>query len=749
MDGVLMKIEDIDIKRKIIAFVLVLLIVPVVIIGVYAYSETKTALYEEIQGKLEEQVQLEKDYVTTTLSLAQDKVNSDLGVARNQFYAKGTPTIVDGKMVLGDDYVVNNNYEIVDNVKNMVGGTATVFQVINNEAVRISTNVIKDDGNRAVGTTVSKPVYDTVVKRGEIFYGRAWVVNAWYLTAYEPIKNRSGKIIGILYVGVLEDPFLNQIKDQMKSITVGETGYLYVIDSEGTLIIHPKLEGENIYNYDFIKEICENKEGYIQYPWEGEDKVVAYTYYEPRDWIIASGSYLDDFTGPLDSIKNGLAIGILIFILSGTAVGLWFSRTITKPVDEMLEAAKRIAKGDLSVVIDNDSKDEIGQLSFEIKTMVSNLHDLIKEVQDSSAKVSSTADNISSSSDEVTSASDQIASTVSEISNGAKSQASKIDEVTRAMIDMTQTVQEVATNAQKAAEGANESNVLSQDVGKFTEDLSLKMVDIQNAVNESSEVIRELDGKSKQIGEIVSLITNIADQTNLLALNAAIEAARAGEHGRGFAVVADEVRKLAEGSGTAAKQIADLISDIQTGTNDAVISMQHGTEEVASGAESLDQTVGSIAEIIDSIGNVASMVQDIAAAAQEQSASIEEITASVEEVSAISEESAAGAEEAAVVTEEQTTYMEELGRSAHELSYMAEALQLASSQFSLRSLEKESRCWEIKNCSNEAREKCTAYMVPEVRCWLLEGTWCGGVEQGDAKAKIHNCAKCEVFERYV
>ena len=744
-----MGIEDISIKRKLIAFALILLIVPVVIIGVYSYGETKTALYGEIQSKLEEQVQLEKDYITTTLSLAQDKVNSDLGVARNQFYAKGMPTIVDDKMVLGDDYVVNNNYEIVDNVKDMVGGTATVFQVINNEAVRISTNVIKDDGNRAVGTTVSQPVYDEVVKSGETFYGRAWVVNAWYLTAYEPIKNPSGKIIGILYVGVLEDPFLDQIKDQMKSITVGETGYLYVIDSEGTLIIHPKLEGENIYQYDFIKEICAVKEGYIQYPWEGADKVVAYTYYEPRDWIIASGSYLDDFTGPLDSIKNGLVIGVIFFILSGTVVGLWFSRTLTKPVDEMLKAAKSIAKGDLSVVIENDSKDEIGQLSSEIKMMVSNLHNLIKEVQDSSGKVSSTADNISSSSEEITSSANQIESTVTDISNGSQSQASSIDEVTRAMSDMTQTIQEVAINSQKAAENANGANEVVQDVGRSAEDLSLKMVDIQTAVRDSSDVILKLDEKSKQIDEIVNLITSIADQTNLLALNAAIEAARAGEHGRGFAVVADEVRKLAEESGTAAKQIADLIADIQAGTNNAVTSMQHGTEEVANGAESLDQTVRSIESIIGSIGDVASMVQDIAAAAEEQSASVEEITSSIMMVSAVSEESAMGAQEASDAAKLQTSYMGELTQSVQELSSMAEGLQLSSSQFSLRSLDKEQRCWEIKNCSNEAREKCTAYMVPEARCWLLEGTWCGGVEQGDAKAKIHNCSKCEVFKRYV
>lgn len=384
-----------------------------------------------------------------------------------------------------------------------------------------------------------------------------------------------------------------------------------------------------------------------------------------------------------DTAVSSIIVLTLISAIFGLVMGVGISRSVTVPVDALLDVAKRVADGDLTANVTSTSKDEVGQLSAAIATMVVNLRQLVSEVQDSSAKVSATAQEMSASSEEMTSASNQIADTVSEISKGAQSQASKTEEVSRAMNDMTQTVQEVASNAQKAAEGANGANGVAKDVGRSAEELSVKMGDIQTAVNDSSEVIQELDEKSKQIGEIVSLITNIADQTNLLALNAAIEAARAGEHGRGFAVVADEVRKLAEESGTAAKQIADLIGDIQTGTNDAVTSMQHGTEEVANGAESLRETVDSITNIVTSIGSVASMVQDIAAAAEEQSASIEEVTSSVEEVSSISEESAAGTEEASAAVEEQTASMEEMAQSAQELSGMAENLQAVAARFKL------------------------------------------------------------------
>ncbi|CAG0997114.1 Methyl-accepting chemotaxis protein McpQ [Methanosarcinales archaeon] len=350
-----------------------------------------------------------------------------------------------------------------------------------------------------------------------------------------------------------------------------------------------------------------------------------------------------------------VSVGIIAAII-GIGIGFYISRSITKPMDAMLQAANKVAAGDLTVQLVNDSKDEVGQLSVAIQTMANSLKGVLGKVQQSAVSVASTAQELSASSEEMKASTDQISGTTQDISVGVSSQATKMAEISRAMKEMSESVQQVAVNSQKAADSATNANKTAQEV--------------QVNVTKSATLIKDLDNKSLQIGEIIGVITNIADQTNLLALNAAIEAARAGEHGRGFAVVADEVRKLAEESRGAASQITDLIKGIQQGTKQAVESMEK-------------ESVTGINLIVKAAADVATMVQEIAAAAEEQSASVEEVTSSVEDVSAISEQSAAGTQETSAAAEEQAATMDQLVNAAQEMAKLSNELQVEVAKFNI------------------------------------------------------------------
>jgi methyl-accepting chemotaxis protein len=381
--------------------------------------------------------------------------------------------------------------------------------------------------------------------------------------------------------------------------------------------------------------------------------------------------------------KTTVIILSIIAVVTGLGIGIYISRAITKPMDSMLQASNKVAAGDLTVMVTSDSKDEVGQLGNAIQLMTQSLKGVLGKVQQSAMSVSSTAQELSASSEEMKASTDQISSTTQDIATGVGQQATKMAEVSRAMKEMADSVQQVATNSQKAAESASSASTTAQQVGKMSVDVANKMNEIQSTVDNSAIVIKALDGKSQQIGEIIGVITNIADQTNLLALNAAIEAARAGEHGRGFAVVADEVRKLAEESRGAANQITGLIKDIQQGTKSAVTTMEQGTKTVGEGAKTIGETVTAINQIVKAAAEVATMVQEIAAAAEEQSASVEEVTASIEDLSAISEESAAGTQETSAAAEEQSASMDQLVNAAQDLARLSNELQVEVAKFNI------------------------------------------------------------------
>jgi len=654
---------NMKIKGKILMSMIALVVLLSSVIGFIAFKQAARNLENAGRTDLEHLTQQSLELCKSYYAVSRKSVKSALNVAREVFqnYGGYTGEIINNKLVLtglGTDYVVNDDYAIVDKVRALVGGTCTIFQIMGNEAIGISTNVLNDNGERAMGTKVPYQVYDIVVRQGKSFYGRDWVVSDWYTTAYEPIKNQSGDIIGILYTGVKEKNS-KALKDALLAIKIGQTGYIYAMDMDGVLLVHPNSEGKSLSSYDFCKEMIANapslrvsETGWVAYEWDRNgsmaEKIVAYKYFKEWNWIIGAEGYLDEFTGGAREVATTVILVALVIILFSAVIGWWLAGGISGPLNKITDMLKDIAQGegDLTKRIDITSKDEVGDLARWFNTFIDKLHDIIYQVALNTEQLASAANQISSSAEE--------------LSAGVREQTNQTSQVSTAMEEMTATIVESSQNTAEAARSAQTAADKSREGGRLAEDTSLGMEEIVESSTVTGRNIEGLAQKATAIGEIIKVINDIADQTNLLALNAAIEAARAGEQGRGFAVVADEVRKLAERTTKATKEVADTIKGIQADVGNANNQINESRKIVDSGRELVQKTNASLAEIFSAIEGVQGMMRQVATASEEQSVAAEEISKNIENVNRITLETASGTEQSASAAEQLNRQAEEL-----------------------------------------------------------------------------------------
>jgi methyl-accepting chemotaxis protein len=334
-----------------------------------------------------------------------------------------------------------------------------------------------------------------------------------------------------------------------------------------------------------------------------------------------------------------LAVSTLLAIGFGSGAAIVISRRIARDISEVLQRAKAIAVRDLSgEQLEVRSQDEIGELVGAMNEMQSSLTGVIEQV--------------TSSAEHVASASEEISASATQQSQGMGVQKDQTQQVATAMHEMTSSVGQISESSSRAADAAQKASEAAQGGGRIVEQTLDNIQSIATSVSETAHKIEALGKSSDQIGKIIGVIDDIADQTNLLALNAAIEAARAGEQGRGFAVVADEVRKLAERTSTATKEIAGMIEGIQQETRNAVEAMQSGTKKVEFGVETTRQAGESLREIIASAGQVGEMVTQIATAAHQQTSVTEEVNRNLEQIAKVTGETATGAQQSAKACQE-------------------------------------------------------------------------------------------------
>ncbi|OZT80511.1 hypothetical protein CHL76_08280 [Marinococcus halophilus] len=389
-------------------------------------------------------------------------------------------------------------------------------------------------------------------------------------------------------------------------------------------------------------------------------------------WYVgASQEILDEITG------NALVTFLIALVAAGiTAMGgvFFFSRRMSRRLGRITEALTAAGQGDFTTELSDPSEDEIGRLTAGYNQMRESLNALIKQILDTSEQVAASSEQFSASAEETSSAADEVARAVQEVSSGAENQARSMGETKSLVADLSGGMERISKNIQAINESSSANVEMAENGSQVIQKTLGQMSLIQDKTNHTAMFIHQLENKSGQINDIISLITNIANQTNLLALNAAIEAARAGESGQGFAVVAEEVRKLAEQSGSSASQIGSLIKDIQGDIEESATSMEDGREAVEGGIRQVREAESAFQSISMSAKDIAGQLEESSAAVDQMTHRTEALMQTVQTVADIADQSTEHTQSVAASSEEQNASMEEISSASNTLAHMAEEL---------------------------------------------------------------------------
>jgi len=547
--------------------------------------------------------------------------------------------------------VMNGNTRLLDDFKGRANVETAFLMRYNGELYRVASLLKTADG---------KPTHGTIIPKGDA-QEKAYAAGVetstmvvrdgrYYASNLVPVKDDKGNMIGAITVRAELTSDMADFKKILNGVKIAQSGYLYAFmpkagEDAGVFTVHPKFEGKTIKEafgansevYGAIKSIAVAKNGTLHFDMPDmadggkvKDRLSVFVEIPSWGWVVGGGSFMDEFLVESRALRRELIIeaGLAALLLVGLIYGLiMLSLTRIKP---MVEAMQRQGAGDLTARVEGVAEHSTNELDV----LARRFNQTGVEIQTLMGNVAGAVKRIGGSSDELERAAGEIARSTSQQSEAAASMAASVEELTVSISHVADSAAEASASTHAAKEASTQgSEVIGHSI--------TEMRRIAEGINGTAEQINQLGERSRQISGIIAVIQEIAGQTNLLALNAAIEAARAGEQGRGFAVVADEVRKLSERTGASAQEISQMIGSIQGETESAVARMNSVAHEMTGGVE-LVQNVGTSLEKIDArTHDTTTLAGQIATAVNEQKVASEDIARRLESIAQSAEENSA------------------------------------------------------------------------------------------------------------
>jgi methyl-accepting chemotaxis protein len=623
-------------------------------------------LYEKnVQKKLEEDLQLFRQELRISGEVFLDKEKLvETAMINQKTMHKSIEEIP--QLRTGSSYI-NGNFRIVDNIKNVSGSSATIFQFVDDKLLRISTTIKNNDGKRAVGTYIpsTNEVYKTVL-RGEVFRGKAYVMNEWLITEYTPLRDSDNTIVGAFCVAQL---MLNpKVKDFINKTKIGH-GYFFVYNQQGNLLVHPTLDSTSNL-FEIVPEFTKHKQGFLYYPWKGETKVAYTDFIEEWGFYLAVGINQVDIIAGLDKkmLRNNLLVGLLV-ISVGIFMTFILVQSINKPLKELAEKSFKVGEGDYTINFSSNNKDAIGRLTNSLGQMITKSKEMLQDIIRSSQALASASTELATISEHMVTNADSTTEISEEASGNATEVSDNMNSVSAAMEQSTVNLDTIASASED----------MGQTINEIAENSARARITTEEAVisaRKSHEGVQELGESARSIGTVTETITEISEQTNLLALNATIEAARAGEAGKGFAVVANEIKELAKETASATNKIKSAIEEIQSQTGETI----HDIEAISTVINDVNEIVTTI---VTSVEEQSITTNEIVNNVSQASQGIAEINENVANSSQMTSQMSQGVERVKTRSIEVKENSQQIRHSADELSDLSQTLTALVSRFKI------------------------------------------------------------------
>lgn len=629
-----------SIQRKFLIYTSAVIGVLALIIAVITVFKTSSDVSSQISEQKKNTADRLVNILTVTDSIMLERVKSSMALLKQRGEALGTPRL--GEAVFVKDTQANqlflgdtpqaNAFSLVDGLTDIMGGTATLFSKTGSDFIRVSTNVIKNE-QRAIGTKLA-PTGKAIQKilKQQAYYGAVDILGSPYLTGYEPMYDATGSVVGIWYVGYSAD--LNVLENAIKQSHVLTDGFVALRDAKGNIRMH----SSHVSGEDVTDALANNSNWDIETvgysPW-GYDIVLAASVSEKSSMVASAVLAV-----VLKIVVASAGVLLTVFFLVKYIVG--------KPIEEFIGVVNNLSSGDgdLTFRFQASSKDEFGAMAKAFNALLAQLQETLQSVDEAT--------------DRMLAKSESLNTTAGQANESVRRLSSETRNIDSAITMLQQNAETVSTNIRSSSEAALTADT---DTRRSVQVLSETMKDIESQANDvdtSVQVITELAQASEEISGVMEVIRNIAEQTNLLALNAAIEAARAGEQGRGFAVVADEVRSLASRTQSSTEEIRTMIERLQQGSRVASEKMQQNKETAYKTVESTRHAGESLKEALSAVALITRLNKDAAEMADGQKSVTNNVTSGLASIQGVGADNSEYAQEVASSCEELVSQIKQM-----------------------------------------------------------------------------------------